>query len=231
MNTKHLPYQIDPANNRFHHYETNWKMCGLELLQRHFPSPEVRTILDFGCGRGEVMPIYENKGYNVTGTDADEECVRISSQAGKTLLLDTRDPLSQFGENSFDAVVCYHVMEHVPSPIETIGILSKIARKAVVIAVPNLQTLTHLFRKKIDMSSVNEGHLQSWDHAHLLSLAQRHANLELIEWGFDTTILPVFNRFGPKLIGQSGMIYLETNVFTRLFPYHGLSVLGIFKPL
>lgn len=231
MKPTHLPYEINETTNRFHFYETYWKICGLNLLEKHFPEPEVHSILDFGCGRGEVLSIYGNHGYKVLGTDADPECVRISRKYGESVVLDTRDPLSQFGEKSFDAVVCYHVMEHVPSPVETIQVLSKLARKAVVIAVPNLQSLTRMFRREIQVSSVNEGHLQSWDHAHLLSLAERHGNLKLIEWGCDTTILPVFNRFGPKLFGQSFMIKLETKVFTKLFPYHGLSVLGIFKPL
>ena len=229
MKPTHLPYQIDPSTNRFHHYETRWKMCGLELLDKHFKDSEVKSILDFGCGRGEVLPIYEKRGFKVVGTDADEECVKISSQLGNAVLLDTKDPLAQFGEKSFDAVVCYHVLEHVPCPVETIQILSKIARKAVIIAVPNLHTLTRLFRRNVE--PVNEGHLQSWDHGHLLNLAQRYGNLGLIEWGFDTTILPIFNRFGLSLLGQSRLIYLETEVFPRLFPYHGLSVLGIFKPL
>lgn len=230
MNPKHLPYQIDPSSNRFHYYETRWKLCGLELLEKHFKDSGVESILDFGCGRGEVLSLYGEKGYDVVGTDADEECVKISSQHGKAVVLDTAAPLAQFGEKSFDAVVCYHVLEHVPCPVETIQILSKIARKAVVIAVPNLHTLMRLFRRQAD-TTVNEGHLQSWDHGHLLNLAQRYGNLELIEWGFDTTILPVFNRFGLRLFGQPGLVHLETEVFTKLFPYHGLSVLGIFKPL
>jgi 2-polyprenyl-3-methyl-5-hydroxy-6-metoxy-1,4-benzoquinol methylase len=142
---QHLPYNIDPKENRFHHYETYWKQCGLELLQKHFSGDEVHSILDFGCGRGEVLAMYKDKGYEVTGTDADKECVRLSSENGPAVILDTSDPLSQFGEKSFDAVVCYHVLEHVPCPVETIGILSKIARKAVIIAVPNLQTLTYFF--------------------------------------------------------------------------------------
>jgi SAM-dependent methyltransferase len=231
MKHKHLPYKINPSSNRFHFYETYWKLCGLELLEKNFPNGEVNSILDFGCGRGEVMNIYSKRGFNVIGTDADDECVKISSEHGKAVLLDTSDPVGQFGEKSFDAVVCYHVLEHVPSPVETIQALSKIARKAVIIAVPNLQTLTRLFQKNIDLAAVNEGHLQSWDHPHLLNLAQRHGNLELIEWGFDATVLPVFNRFGLSLFGQSGLVFLETKVFTKLFPYHGISALGIFRPL
>ncbi|MEP4077634.1 class I SAM-dependent methyltransferase [Haloferula sp.] len=230
MKPKHLPYEIDPKKNRRHYYETYWKLVGLDLLQKHFPGNKGETLLDFGCGRGEVLSLYGEKGYDVTGTDADEECVRLSSEQGKAVQLDIEDPLGQFGENSFDYVVCYHVMEHVPTPIETIDILSKIARKGVVIAVPNLKTLTHVFSREVHADRVNEGHLQSWDHAHLQSLAERHGNLELIEWGFDTTILPVFNRFAPILFGQKGAVWLETKLFTKIFPYHGLSVLGLFRP-
>ena len=231
MKSKHLPYQIDESINRFHFYETYWKICGLQLLRKHFPSESAKTILDFGCGRGEVSEIYSKEGYEVTGTDADPECVKISNERGKSVLLDTKDPLSQFGEKSFDIVVCYHVLEHVPCPAETIQILSKIARKAVVIAVPNLQTLTYLFRRKVDIRPVNEGHLQSWDHGHFLSLAERHGNLKLIEWGHDTTILPIFNNYGTRILGQKNMIRLETKIFTKLFPYHTLSILGIFQPV
>lgn len=205
MKPKHLPYEIDPQKNRNHYYETYWKIVGLNLLKKHFPEDSGASMLDFGCGR-------------------------ISATHGKSVQLDINDPLGQFGENSFDYVVCYHVLEHVPTPIETIGILSKIARKGVVIAVPNLHTLTRLFSRGSSVPSVNEGHLQSWDHGHLQNLAERHGDLELIEWGFDTTILPVFNRFGPALIGQRGMIWLETKVFPKLFPFHGLSVLGLFRP-
>jgi SAM-dependent methyltransferase len=231
MKSKHLPYTINPSLNRFHYYETYWKICGLGLIDKNFAPNDVGSILDFGCGRGEVIDIYQKRGFNVVGTDADEECVRMSSKHGQAVLLNVNDPVGQFGEKSFDAVVCYHVLEHVPSPLQTIRVLSKIARKAVIIAVPNLQTLTRLFRKKIDLSSVNEGHLQSWDHQHLLNLSERHGNLKLIEWGFDATVLPIFNRFGLKFFGQAGLIYLETKVFTKLFPYHGISVLGIFKPV
>ncbi|MGA0888551.1 MAG: class I SAM-dependent methyltransferase [bacterium] len=231
MKLKHLPYKIDHKGNRNHYYETYWKTVGLDLLKKHFPITVGETLLDFGCGRGETLSLYGAEGYDVTGTDADEECVRLSSAHGRAKLLDTSNPLGQFGEKSFDYVVCYHVLEHVPCPLETINVLSKIARKCVVIAVPNLHTLTRMFSRRTSASTVNEGHLQSWDHGHLQNLAERHGNLELIEWGFDTTILPIINRFGPALFGQKKMIWLETKVFTKIFPYHGLSVLGIFKPL
>lgn len=231
MSIQHLPYQIDEKANRFHFYETHWKKCGLRLLQKHFPESSIRTVLDYGSGRGEVAELFGSQGYDVTSTDTDPACIELSSQHSRSVLLDTDDPTKQFGEKSYDAVVCFHVLEHVPSPVESLSVISKIARKAVVIAVPNLQTLTGLFRRNANHKQVNDGHLQSWDHSHFLNLAENHANLKLIEWGFDTTILPIFNRYGPRILGNSTMIKLETGIFNRMFPFHSMSVLGIFKPV
>jgi len=227
---KHLPYQIDPARNRFHYYENYWKHCGLKLLSKHVPVTPGTSILDYGCGRGEALEIFGAPGYSVTGTDADPKCVEIAGRHGPSVLLDLADPVGQFGEKSFDVVICFHVLEHVDNPKLVATQLGRIARKAVVVAVPNLCNLTGLFRRNANYEVVNEGHLQSWDHGHFQSMMERHAGLELVEWGFDTTILPVFNRFAPKFLGQKGTIWLETQIFPKLFPFHGISVLGLFRP-
>ena len=58
--------------------------------------------------------------------------------------------LEQFGENSFDVVSCFHVLEHVPRPMETLHALSKIARKYVLFAVPNLSAFNDLISFGID---------------------------------------------------------------------------------
>lgn len=229
ITSRHLPYEIDPDRNRFHYYETHWKKCALELLMKHHMPGKSSTVLDYGCGRGETLEIFGSAGYQVTGTDVDPKCVEVSCQHGNAVILDPNDPCSQFGEKSFDFITCFHVLEHVDNPREVVRSLARIARKGAVLAVPNLGNLIGLFRRQIQWDSVNEGHLQSWDHAHFQSLLQRHCGFELVEWGYDATILPVFNRFGPRLLGQKNLIRLETGLFRRLFPFHGLSVLGLFK--
>src|SRR5688572_28505184 len=85
---RHLPYEIDSTKNRFHYYETLWEQRGLELLARHL-SPKGQSILDYGCGRGEALRIFSEAGYRMTGTDADPECVRLSSEHGSAVLLNT----------------------------------------------------------------------------------------------------------------------------------------------
>ncbi len=225
---KHLPYVIDPEENRDAFYETHWKKVSLALLLKH-ASPSELSVLDYGSGRGETLDFFGAAGFTVTGADVDPECVRLGSQYGNTSILNPDDPVSQFGSKSFDIVTCFHVLEHVDNPKKTLNELREIARKYVLLAVPNLRYLNLMFTRSIDISFVNEGHLQSWDHWHLRSLAERHCGLELVDWGFDATKLPILSTLSGKFLGNKATISLETGLFRRLFPFHGISVIGLFR--
>ena len=229
MNYRHLPYRIDPTRNRFEFYENFWKQKALELLLKHY-APKGKTALDYGCGRGEAIGLFNRAGFAASGTDADPECVKIASQFGPTSQLNLADPLGQFGEKSFDVVACFHVLEHVDNPKAVLNALRAIARDYVVLAVPNLRSLARLFARGIERDWVNEGHLQGWDHWHFLNLAEKHCGLQLVEWGFDATILPVFNRFCEPWFGMKFTVWLESGPFIRLLPYHCNSVMGLFRP-
>ena len=105
----------------------------------------------------------------------------------------------------------------------------QIARLYVVLAVPNLRYLHRITERQFDLSHVNEGHLQSWDHWHLKNLAERYCGLELLQWGSDATLLPLVGHLALKLFGRKCAIALETGLFRRLFPYHCISVIGLFR--
>lgn len=225
---RHLPYQIDPSKSRFHYYETLWKEIGLGLLKKNLDI-KGKTLLDYGCGRGEALKMCANAGLQVTGTDTDPECVRIASEHGKAVLLNAEAPVLQFGAKSFDVITCFHVLEHVPSPIKTLRDLSAIARSHIALAVPNLRFLNWMFNREFSLDLINEGHLQGWDHWHLRNLAERHCGLELVEWGSDATILPILSQGANRLFGPRMAIRLETGLFKKIFPYHCLSLIGLFR--
>ena len=83
--------------------------------------------------------------------------------------------------------------------------------------------------RQFDLAQVNEGHLQAWDHWHLRNLAERFCGLELVEWGSDATILSGISTLSQMLFGPRFTIRLETGLFRRLFPYHSITVLGLFR--
>lgn len=226
---KHIPYEISPETNKCEYYETVWKEVALDLLGTHVPCLKGLSLLDFGSGRGETLQMAKDRGMSVCGTDLDPECVRLSGNFGPSLLLNSDDPVGQFGVRSFDVVACFHVLEHVPSPVVTLGHLSKIARKFVLLAVPNGGRMPHLLRPSKNLYPVNEGHLQNWDHAHFLSLAERHCNLKLVGWGFDHVRLPILSEVVSRIFGRSACIALERGLFRRVFPFQSASVIGLFE--
>lgn len=228
---RHLPYQIDPASNRNHYYETLWKETALQLLEQYEPDLSSWSLLDYGSGRGETLALAEQRGMRVSGTDSDPECVRLSSHHGISELLDTNDPVGQFGSRQYDVVCCFHVLEHVPSPVVTLGNLARIARRYVLVAVPNACIMANFVRPQKHIHEVNEGHLQIWNHAHLLNLAERHCNLKLVSWAFDHVKLPFISNLIFKIFGQKSVIYFETGLFRRLFPFQSCSIIGLFKVL
>jgi SAM-dependent methyltransferase len=225
----HLPYAIDEANVRNHFIETHWKRVALELLQRHCPA-KGKTLLDYGCGRGEFVSLANEAGFQSTGADVDPNCVELTARRGQAVALQLGDPVQQFGARSFDVVACFHVLEHVDNPKLVLSGLGQIARQYLILAVPNLRQLVWLTHRNISLSLVNEGHLHSWDHHHFLNLAVRHCGLELVEWGFDATSLPLLSPLTGKIFGTKAQIALETGLFRRLLPFHGVSVLGLFRP-
>lgn len=227
-NISHLPYQINPDKNRFHFYEQHWKFRARDLLCKYARSKG--TLLDWGCGRGEALQIFSDAGFKVHGADIDPECVRLSSLQGFPVdQMIGEDPLSLYSPNSFDAVISLHVLEHVDCPKLVLRGLARVSKNYVLIGVPNAKTFVSPLLRKIALDSVNPGHLQIWDHHHILNLAVRHCGLELISWGFDATILPVFNRLAQFGICKPFVMFLEKGVFTRLFPFHGITCLGLFK--
>lgn len=226
---KHLPYTVDERRNRFAFYENHWKRVALDLVLSRV-TPAGCTWLDYGCGRGEMMRYAADRGFTVRGTDLDPTCLELSRAYGEVTPLDPENPLAQFGARSHDIVSCLHVLEHVDNPRRILSQIGRIARRYVVVAVPNLRNFLRPTARTIDLSGSNEGHLQSWDHWHFLNLATRHCGLRLVQWGFDATLLPFISQVLDRGFGPRAAIWFETKLFRRLFPFHGISVLGLFEP-
>lgn len=226
----HLPYVVDEDADRNHYYENHWKRIALDLLLKHAGNVSGWRLLDYGCGRGETMDYASRLGMLPFGLDSDPRCVELSSRFGSASLLDTSAPEQQVKPSSFDVVTCFHVLEHVENPRQILTMLGRVATRYVLVAVPNLQKIPHLHKPHALPSKINEGHLQSWDHAHFQNLAETHCGLELIAWANDATIVPVVSELIRRFFGTRAVIRLETSFFCWMFPYWGISIIALLKP-
>lgn len=80
-----------------------------DLLSRHAP------VLDWGCGRGELLELLANSGVQVIGVEIDSGMVAEARSRGLTVhQQDAVSYLSSCEPESLGAVFSAHVAEHIP---------------------------------------------------------------------------------------------------------------------
>jgi len=113
--------------------------------------PAGASILDCGCGIGTSSYLLAKEGFKVTATDISplfisEAKKKYGGQPNLKFFIEDTSKMS-FPNNSFDAVCCYDMLEHVTdvkSVLKEMGRIVK-ARGLLVIFMPNhLDPIQHL---------------------------------------------------------------------------------------
>ena len=89
------------------------------LAQRY--TTELRDhqpVLDFGCGRGELVAVLADRGIDAAGVDTDAGMVEEALGHGRNVHLgDGLAYLRALEPNSLGALISVHVVEHLPLPV------------------------------------------------------------------------------------------------------------------
>lgn len=96
------------------------------------------TILDIGCGTGELLKFCKRKGMTVQGVEPNEVPRRYAIDTNKIEVSPTLDSLIQ-EQRAYSCITMWHVLEHIHRLNETFEeIHSLLAQDGhVIIAVPN----------------------------------------------------------------------------------------------
>ena len=81
------------------------------ILEARLPATDL-AIYEAGGGSTSFLPLGVLRRADVTVVDIDEDQIRNNDYAQKTILGDIQT--YRFPPNSFDLVICYNVIEHVP---------------------------------------------------------------------------------------------------------------------
>ena len=227
INIQHLPRDADEIRDSQWYHEHYWKERALRLLLHEAAVPKGMSLLDYGCGRGEFLAMAATAGFETTGLDMDEDCVARARRYGKAELVHPDDYLESLAAGSVDVISCFHVLEHVENPKRLLAGMRRVARRYVLLAVPNLRCSRKWNSRKPER--VNEGHLQGWDRETLRNLAETHCGLRLVAFTSDMTKLPSVGSRISRLFGPAAEKWISLNVFSRLWPLKCISIIALFE--
>jgi len=101
-------------NNKKINYEKNLD------AQRRFRSNlkfvEGKKILDFGCGSGEFLKLIQPYCNKVIGIELQQNYIEDLKNYG----IECFNNLKGIKDNTLDLIVSFHVIEHLPNPLETL---------------------------------------------------------------------------------------------------------------
>jgi len=110
---------------------------------------EGKSILDIGCGTGDFLVASKNSGWNVVGIEPNEKAKNFAIKKVNTaktkvspFYKDIDALLKENGNQKFDVISMWHVLEHVYDLEEYISNLEKLLKSngSLLIAVPNFNS-------------------------------------------------------------------------------------------
>jgi len=98
--------------------------------------PQAGRVLDIGCGRGLMLAALARLGWDVVGTEVSATLSKQAFPIHQTADIRT----CAFAAQSFDVVMLWHVLEHLPQPIDTLREAWRILKPGgvLIVEVPNL---------------------------------------------------------------------------------------------
>jgi len=108
------------------------------------PPGQGRRLLDVGSGSGDFLLRMRARGWNVLGVEPDP----VAAAKARAKNLDVRDGMladAALPDDTFDAIVLSHVIEHVHDPIALLRECGRVLRPGgvLVLMTPNLASVGH----------------------------------------------------------------------------------------
>lgn len=180
-------------------------------------------MVDFGCGRGDLMYYLQQEGIKVCkGVDFDENCVQMASEYGEVILSDLTDIKKKL-PSGMDLAIFSHSIEHMRDPQKIIeDVIDSFQWFLFAIPNPIRPNVIKFALKKYDYS--NLGHYYCWDRSHFKNFLKNYCELDIVSWYTDDILLP--SKILRKVLKYIGLLErFETKILPKHFPYFSTSII------
>lgn len=110
----------------------------------YLPAQNNGKLLEIGFGSGEMLQGMQQRGWVVEGIDFDPNAVSNALRKGLNVRLGSLSE-QNYADNTFDAIVMSHVLEHVYDPINLLKECHRILKKGgkLISVTPNMNSFGH----------------------------------------------------------------------------------------
>jgi len=168
--------------------------------------------LDAGCGWGWFLHYAVKKGIDTYGFEVDLTSLKKALVFGVTTdrLLVSDAQYIPFRDETFDFIICWHVIEHVPNPKKALEEIGRVLKTGgvFIIGVPNEKTVTNLVFKPFrwlclkgtdnyymrNLAFYDPTHLREYTCSSLLAILRKNFHVKKVR--LSTFDLPIFRIFG-----------------------------------
>ncbi|HEB36042.1 hypothetical protein LCGC14_1197620 [marine sediment metagenome] len=107
-------------------------------------------LLDIGCGNGQFLATMRDLGWEIQGIEPDKQAARFArDRFGIQVIASTLEE-AKIPNESFDAIILRHVIEHVSDAIRFLEKCHRILKPTgkLVILTPNIESMAHRIFKE-----------------------------------------------------------------------------------
>jgi len=180
----------------------------LTTLDKIFKFSNAKDLLDFGSGKGQFLYLAHKHGWNTFGVETSKPRAKFSKEKYGIKVKEDEYVEGKITIRNFDVITLFHVLEHLPNPLDLIQKLCKDNLKTggvLVIEVPNFESWQSKWAGKDWMHLDLPKHLSHWTPSDLeshfstlgfASIYRQHFSLHLGVLGMLRTILGKFGYNG-----------------------------------
>lgn len=98
-----------------------------------------KKILEIGSGCGAMLDYLKRRGFDVVGTEINEEYIGVAKKEFDVDLLNMGGEDLKFPDHSFDIVISFDVFEHIPDTVKHLSEVRRVLKKGgyYILQTPN----------------------------------------------------------------------------------------------
>ncbi len=184
-------------------------------------------ILDWGCGDGSFIRLLRNFGLHCFGIDAYMKDLNDPQVSATTI------EKADFPAEYFDIITCFHVLEHLVDPLNSVKHALKLLKTGglIIVEVPNLDSIGFQIFKRRWQPLEMPTHLNHFTPATLQKVFESAGKMQIVKTEFFShrvspaaLVLSAFSSLSPRktrkrYAGRYPLGWLGLYLFLQLLAY------------